>query len=417
MTATGDWGLQGMRALVAAMLAVAAAHAAAADPASCPAPGAPVAQPYRWFPALDLARIPFHMAEGPWGPRATVVAPEPPVTNRIVKVTSAAQLVSEARVPGSQIVVEASYIGHVMIAGDVQDVDIVVPEGKRIAHLVVGRYSPPSVTRRVRIRGATPGQHSGGTIGGLVFHSAQTSDVIIDGVDLNGEDGKGGNLLWHFSRGADRVAIVNVRGHGVGPGSIQRGSSIVIAGSHFVTGARAREANGYPEGWGVRGGDRLIVYGNRIEGNRYHRLRLHPEPGTEQYAWVANNTLVDAHEARILSVFNANARNTYRFGGLWAVCNEVYLHSKCMPPSFDGQAADYAMLTSNAFYGTLTQAFHQMQQGQHGPGRDYLTGNTYSPWKSPPPWPANANPAEVPLPTEQPSRYAAAQQQRPCPGP
>jgi hypothetical protein len=374
-------------------------------------------QPYRWYPSLDLARIPFHKADGPWGPRAAVVAPEPPATTRTVGVSSASQLAAEARVPGTRITIEAGYIGPVVVAADVTDVDIVVPAGRRIAQLTIGRYTPPSVTRRVRIRGTTPGKHSGGVVGSLVFHSASTSDVIIDGVDLNGEDGRGGNLLWHFSRGADRVAIVNIRGHGVGPGSIQRGSSVVIAGNSLLTAARPRETNGYPEGWGIRGGDRLVVYGNRIEGGRYHRIRVHPEPGAPQYAWIADNILVDAHEARILSAFNTGGRNTFRFGGVWAVCNQVYAHSKCMPPSFDGQHAGYAMLTSNAFFGTITEAFQSRQQAIHGANRDYSSGNTFSEWRSPPAWDAPGDPRQVPLPLEQPGRYNASLRFKPCPAP
>lgn len=388
--------------------------------AGCPAPGAPVTEPYRWYPALDLSRIPFHAGAGPWGPRARILAPEPPVTTRNVRVTSAAEMAAEARIPGTQITVGAQFIGPVVMAYDVTDLDIVVPPGHRIAQLTVGRYAPASTTQRVRIRGTSPGTHSGGLVGSVFFGSATATDVILDGIDLNGDDGKGGNLMLQISRGAERVAIVNVRWNGVGPATIIRGNNVVIAGNRMMSGARSRESNGYPEGWGIRAIGRIVVYDNRIDGTRYHRVRIHPEAGPPLYAWVANNTFVDPHEARIFSAFNASGATSYRYAGVWAVCNRIYAHSTCMPPSFDGIHADYAMLTSNAFFGSFKQETQQMLQSQQGPGRDYVTGNTYSAWQAPPAWQSPGDPnASVPLPAEMPGRYnpSAAAGTKPCPPP
>ncbi len=385
---------------------------------SCPAPGAPVAEPYRWYPSLDLARIPFHTATGPWGPRARITAPELPVTRRTVSVTSAAQLAAEARIPGTLIIVDAEYLGHAQVIGDVADVDIVVPRGRTVGQLTIGRYTPPSTTQRVRVRGTTPGTHSGGLIGQINFFSASTTDVIIDGVDLNGADGNGGGLLWNFAHSVERLAVVNTRGHGVGSAGTNRGNDIVIAGNRIMSGARPREINGYSEGWGIRGGDRIVVYDNRIDGTRYHRVRVHPTPGPPQYAWVANNILVDPHEARIFSAFNVGG-NLHRYAAVWAVCNRVYAHSTCMPPSFDGQVADYAMLTANTSFGSITEARQRGAQAAHGAaGRDYLSGNTYSAWQAPPAWPAPGDPTSaVPLPPVNPSRHNPALTLAPCPPP
>ena len=383
----------------------------------CPAPGAAVAEPYRWYPALDLARIPFHTGAGPWGPRAPISAPAAPNTTRSVRVSSASQLSAEARIPGTLITVAAQFIGPVVVLGDVTDVDIVVPPGHRIAQLTIGRYTPPSATQRVRIRGTTPGAHSGGLVGTIAFAStAAITDIIIDGVDLNGDDGKGGFLLWEMMRRAERVAVVNIRGHAVGPGSLdqQAGVDIVIAGNRWMTGARSRETSPNPGGWGIRSGGRIVVYDNRIDGARYHRLRVHPEPGPPQYAWVANNTFVDPYEARIFSAFNAG-NTAYRYAGVWAVCNRVYAHSTCMPPSFDGRHADYAMLTHNSFFGSFTQSMQRTQQAAHGPSHDYLTGNTFSPWRAPPAWEAPGDPTTaVPLPVMGATRPPVALGIPPC---
>jgi len=411
--------------LFVVLVASAAASVAAqeAQQYACPAPGAPVAEPYRWYPSLDLARIPFHAGAGPWGPRARITAPLPPVTTRNVIVNSAAELAAEARVPGTRVTVAAQFIGPVTVLGDVSDVDIVVPTGHRIAQLTIGRYAPPSTTQRVRIRGNTPGKHSGGLLGKVTFAStAAITDVIIDGVDLNGDDGNGGHLLWHFMGRAERVAIINNRGHSAGPGSLDQrgGADIVIAGNRLMSGARPREVNGVPEGWGIRAGGRIVVYGNRIDGTRYHRVRLHPEAGPPQYAWVADNIFVDRYEARIFSVFNASPTTSYRYGAVWAICNQVHAHSKCISPSFDGIHANYAILANNAFFGSTTLEMQRSRQAAHGRDHDYLTGNTFSPWQEPPAWQSPGDPiSNVPLPAVVPSRYnpAAAAGVGVCPPP
>lgn len=403
---------------VALLLSVVApARAQPAAPAMCPAAGAPVKEPYRWYPQLDLARIPFHAAAGPWGPKAPVTPPEAPVTRRNVLVTSAADFAAEARQPGTRITVAAQYIGPVTIATEITDLDIVVPPGHRVARLIIGRHTPPSVTARVRIRGTTPGKHSGGVVGGIMFASmGAIRDVIIDGVDLNGDDGHGGNLLWHFVRDAERVAIVNNRGHGVGPASLGGGSDVVIAGNRIFSGARSREVNGYPEGWGIRdGGSRLVVFDNRIDGTRYHRIRVHPIAAPPQYAWVANNTFVDPFEGRILSASNYTG-TSQKYSALWGICNQVYAYSTCMTPSFDGLHAQYARLTHNAFYGNLTRATQQALQAQHG-GHDYVTGNSFSPWRAPPAWDGPGDPTAVPLPSIDPGRQKPPGGGPSCPPP
>lgn len=376
---------------------------------ACPAPGASVAEPYRWYPSLDLARIPFHAAEGPWGPRAPIAAPAPPVTRRTVRVTSAAQFATEALVPGTRVIIDADYIGPTVLFGDVTDLDIVVPPGRTVARLWIGRYNPPSTTRRVRVRGTTPGQHSGGLIGNLVFYSGPATDLIIDGVDLNGDDGQGGGLLLHLARSSERVAVVNIRGHGVGAAFLGVSDDIVFAGNRILSAARPGEVNGWPEGWGLRvGGDRIVVYDNRIDGTRYHRVRVHPEPGQQQYAWVANNTFVDPREARIFAAIDMSGRKPVSHStAVWALCNLAYAHSSCIPGSFEAPHANYARVTSNTYFGSITEADLRHRQAWHGPGRDYLSGNRFAAWRSPPAWETPGDPATVPLPPVKADRYTA----------
>jgi len=383
----------------------------------CPSPTDPVAEPYRWFPRLDLARIPFHVAAGPWGARMPITAPAPPVVTRRITVATGADLAREALVPGSEITVTASIATQVVLFGNVTDLDLVVPPGVTLQSVIVGRAVPGSVNRRVRIRGSTPGMHSGGVIGTITFFS-DAADLIIDGVDLNGADGAMNGLAWYLAttNGA-RVAIVNVRAHASASISLNGDvTDLVVAGSNLVSGARSRADNGIPEGWGLRAGRRIVVFGNRIEGNRYHRVRVHPGADPTEYAWLADNIFVDPHEARIASAF-ALPSSTTPWDGFWAECNTIYAYSNpmtgCLGHSFEAPAATYARLTNNTHFGTITvdaqRARVAMSMGSH----DYTTDNTYAPWRAPPAWGPPGDPRQIPLP-----RPATVGLQDPmCPGP
>lgn len=385
--------------------------------AACPERGAPVIEPYAWYPALDLARIPFHVADGPWGPRAPIAAPDAPRTTRSVTVTSAAELSAEGIVPGTAVTIGASFEESAVLLGDVRDLDIIVPPGITTGPILVGRYTPDSTTLRARVRGTSPGAHSGGIVGSLSFMSRTTTDIIVDGIDLNGADGMGGAGLWGFAFAVERAAVVNVRGHAVGAGSLGEGVDIVYAGNSIMTGARPREVNGWAEGWGHRAGSRIVVFGSQLEGTRYHRIRVHPAPGATQYLWAADNVLVDPHEARILDAFDLGMGA--EFSGVWAVCNRVYAHSTCITPSFSATDAAYASLTQNAIFGDFTADGMRAEAMRNGAMHDYTTGNTYGPWQDPPPWGAPGDPTLVPLPPVEPSRFDAslADPFGPCPGP
>ncbi len=385
-------------------------------PTGCPDPGAPVAEPYRWYPALDLARVPFHVADGPWGARMPITAPEPPRTTRSVTVTSASELEREGLVPGSEITVGASIDATVTLLGDVTDLDLIVPPGITLRNINVGRASPPSTSRRVRIRGTTPGMHSGGTLGTVTFFS-QMEDAILDGVDLNSADGARNGLAYYLETidGA-RFAIVNVRAHAMASVALQGDVvDLVVAGCSFVSGAGSREANGFPEGWGLRAGRRLVIFDNRIEGNRYHRVRVHPGDQPGEYAWLSDNVFVDPYEARIASAFDLPASTT-PWDGFWAVCNTIYAHSDpsagCIGHSFEAPSAAYSRLTNNRHFGENDEAGQRARLPASG-DHDWITGNTYAPWEDPPPWRAPGDPRAIPLPAP-----AVPDPQDPaCPGP
>jgi hypothetical protein len=223
-------------------------------------------------------------------------------------------------------------------------------------------------------------------------------------------------MLWYFNGTIDRAAVVNVRGNAVGAGMISNaGSDIVVAGCNLFTGARPREVNGQPEGWGMRFHARqVVVFRNRIDGTRYHRVRVHTasnETTIVHYAWISENTFVDPHEGRILTAMGQSGA-TYE--GFWATKNTAYAYSTCMGPEFDaGDYTRYGRVTDNTFYGNLAV----MQN--IGDLIDQTTGNSYHPWASPPAWPAPGDPTTIPLPALNRSKCANPDCSAPdvCPGP
>jgi hypothetical protein len=336
-----------------------------------------------------------------------------------VTVHTARELSEAALVKGSEITIGTSIDDTAVLMGDIVDIDLVIPPNKHVRQLLVGRYTPPSQTLRVRIRGSTPMKHSGGRVGALVYASADTKDIILDGVDLNGDDGQGGSGLLQFAWGGERVAVVNVRGHSVSWGGLCHGmKSFVMAGSSFLTGQRSRAANGYPEGWGMRGGDHLVFFRNHLEGTRYHLVRMQPEYAL-QYAWLADNTFIDPYEGRILGVLTASGTPPdARYDAVWAHCNQVYAHSTCISPSFEAPLVNFSRLTHNFFHGVITAADQASRQQQAGPTHDWTTGNVYGPWQAPPPPPAApGDPRAVPLPLDDPTDDGRNEESLSCPGP
>jgi hypothetical protein len=380
-------------------------YCAVRPPSGCMQPGTPAEEPYAWYPQLDLAQVPFHRDSGPWGDAAPIAAPAPPVTTRRVEVRTARELQDAGVMPGTEITVMADFTNEVILADDVRDIDLIVPPGRTIGPITIGSHTPPSTTTRVRIRGPVPGQLSGGTVGSIHFLSATSTDLIIDGVDMNGEDDDGGSALWWTTYHVERLAIVNVRGHAVGSGTLQSGTDIVIAGSNLVSGARTMRENGEPGGWNIRGGSRMVIFDNRLEGNRYHRVRVHPlNDGPRQHVWVSNNIFVDRREARIFWAQDLGNRGE-PIAGVWTVCNTVFADTSCLAPSFEAADASYAQLTNNAFFGVFTADGQRTLERQHGPGRDYQTGNTFAAWREPPAWGTVGDPLAVPLPELNRDRY------------
>lgn len=390
----------------------------------------PSAQPYAHYANLDLAAVEFHNSAGSWGPQKTVEAPEAPVTNRDVTVTNQTDLTTNARIPGSRITIGADINpnGMIVISGNIVDVDIIIPQGRILGHLVVGGYNSADSINRFRIRGSTIGQYSGGLLSGVTYFG-DPGDLILDGIGIRDLIEAGGTqLAIHFGfspsgHTADRVAVVNCVIRTSAAAVLGHVKQIVFAGNSIVSGDRTRAVNGSLEGWGIRlEPDVAIFYGNRIEGTRYHRIRLHPRiENTSRYGWISNNVFVDPNEARIIWAADlgpVNGRPASNMNAMIIKNNIIHAHSTCMPPSFEPIASNYVQTSSNTFMGgftsnsltTLGQNFGMNLIGE---------ATTFASWQLPPAWSAPGDPRVlIPLMPVIPARFNASYDNGTgCPGP
>lgn len=369
-------------------------------------------EPYAHYPALDLAAIPFHAGAGAWGAQRRIEAPALPVTTRSVTVHSAAELAAEGLVPGSEITVGTSFSELCILFGDITDVDVIVPEGITTGPIFIGRAVPGSVTHRLRVRGETAGRHSGGRVGALSFFGDTITDVVIDGLDLNGEDNEGGAGLFYFAGYVERAAVVHVRGHAVGWVALGSGTDLVFAGNNFIADGRPRGVNGFEEGWGIRmQASPVVVFDSRIDGTRYHKVRVHSDPrSTRHYFWASENVFVDPNEGRILTTMHGAQMNGDPYevwnGGMWATHNTVYAEAGAAGcedlVSFDPGVSPYGVLTDNTFYGLITARTAE-EEAADGADIDRTTGNTYAAWQNPSAWDEPGDPNEIPLPALNPA--------------
>lgn len=349
--------------------------------------------PYKWYPDLNLNKIPFHKADGAWGPKSPIVAPDAPVTTRQVTVTTATQFRTAALVPGTEITVGADILEPFVVQGNITDVDVIIPAGRTTRQISFGGWNPGTVTQRLRVRGTVPMSHSGGQVGTLTFYGNSVSDLIIDGLDM--VDGTEASL-WHLAGSisggtASRVAVINNRGRAGGPGNLGYSSNYVIAGNNFVTGEYTRAQANRAEAWGIRTGGTgaVVVYRNRIDGTRYHRVRAHPKHTPNEYIWVSGNIFFDRTEARIFDVFRVgDSLPGERTAAAWFDKNTVYAESSSgMTPSMQANHTNYARVTNNTCYGILNAAQQKIIEGvSEAANKDFVTGNTYSAWQDPPAW-------------------------------
>lgn len=261
---------------------------------------------------------------------------------------------------------------------------------------------------------------------GLEFY-VPSGDIIIDGIGMRDSAQQ---IVILISFEIQRLAIVNSVIRAAGSGLIGPARDMVVAGNTVVTADRSRAVNGANGGYGFRAySEAALFYRNRIEGVRFHRIRMHPHLpyGTApQYAWVDSNTLVDPREARIFWVRDlgpANALPASSTTGAIIKNNLIYAHvssATCpLPPDMNPFDATYALASSNLFYGSFTASALITQAASH-PNHNYTAGATnFAAWQAPPAWQAPGDPrALITLLPVDPGAYNASYEadDAACPG-
>ena len=246
----------------------------ATSPIAAPAP-APTAGSYPHYPALNLNDIPWHTAAGGWGPQVRLEAPALPVTTRSVTVHSQAAFNTEAAVNGTQITIGTGWAPNTLVFVAASDIDIIIPPGIVIGAISVGTYSPQTPRARVRIRGPVPGTRSGGRMGQYRDWHNQISDIVIDGIDLNGDSSfTGSEGLIAFRVEGTRYAVLNSRVISSDATWLGNAKHVVIANSNFYHAASTRAQIGLNGGYGIRNSSGpFTIIDSRVQGTRYHNIR------------------------------------------------------------------------------------------------------------------------------------------------
>jgi hypothetical protein len=363
---------------------------------------------YPHYPALNLNAIPWHTAAGPWGPRVRIEAPALPSISRSVTVNSRAEFNAAASVAGTRITIATGWAGNSTATINASDIEVIIPAGVAVGAIEIGAWPRSSAISRVRIRGPVAGTHSGGRMGQYRdFELA--SDIIIDGIDVNGDSGfGGGETNQAFRASGTRLAILNSRVISAGYNWLGSAKQVVIANSNFYHGAAARSAVGFVEGWGIRNtGGPLTIVDSRIQGTRYHNLRTQSVGGSGELLYVNRTTFVAVAEGRTAWMWN-NLGTGNR--GQGAIIENSAVYSYTAPGCGLGQeisAADvgYSRLRNNRFFGAgnavYSQAYLDAQAASGGgsPGdHDWSVGNSFSVLTSLPAWAGPGDPRQVPLP-------------------
>jgi hypothetical protein len=373
-------------------------------------PPAPSSDPHPLYAALDRNILPFHTASGAWGASVPLESPATPVTTREVTVTNQADLITEALVPGTRVIVGYSSAADFVIQGSITDLDLVIPPGRTLGVVTLGNYAAGAALTRVRVRGSTLGTYSGGSVVRLHFLADTHSDIIMDGIGFRGE---GGCLESNFyiDGGAERLvqrsAITNCRFHSTQAVALWYSDHCLIAGCTTSTGRHISPTEGERESWCWRcRGAPFVYYDNDFRGTMFHRLRHGPRVNRSrgpEYFWAGYNTIKDLHEARILDATNLSSDNagTDTMAGIWFVNNTVYAETGTGATAAEVAAqevSNYASITNNTFYGDITQTtLNSYSSASQATTKDFATGNVYNAIQAVPAYGRAGDPEVLPL--------------------
>ena len=387
--------------------------------------GACGSQPYALYPSLDLAEIPWQLGSGNWGPQVEQGTPTLPATTSSASCSTASCVNTNAAVAGRKITITGTgWTAADTVGIHADDVEIVLPSGAAIGAVEMGGFGISAI-HRFYLHATTPGDpSSGGTMGQLRNSGfTDTTDVVLDGVHLNGDSNYGGSETNQAFRldGVTRLAVLHT--DAIAAGYIWEGDAKhwVVADCNFYHGAATRAATGFNEGWGIRnqGGPGIIV-DSRIQGTRYHALRVQSFDESEELVYVTRSMFVEASEGALFWLWN-NVGTDPDFRGFGGILkdNDFYTYSTgdvdCASSIGSSILADhvgYSRATDNVFHGAGSSVFDQGNldaveagggdlPGTSTPGdHDWSDGNTFVALTGAlPSWPSGRDPTAIALPS------------------
>jgi len=367
---------------------------------------APSAEPYAWYPALDLSTIPFHAGSGVWGPQRVVTAPtapQGPFTD--VTVTTGAELQAQIYTPNRRITVNGNLTTNLVFnAGNITDVDIIIPPGSSLRAPYFGNFSVSRTITRLRLRGPTIGAYSGGQIHQMDWADVTTgSDFIVDGLALSGDV-----ATPAFNRApVSRIALVNCILSSGCYGANTTGTDMVMAGCTILTGQNlALQGTGDEEAYGWRMNRECqgyqIMYNcdDRSTPTRttssHARVRCHPNPGLD-YVYIDHNRFVDRVENWLFICDAAFGSGTGIARGVWYQNNECITDGTGVQntPKLYGGDTQYAYCQNNTFKSTGFLSDANIGLTGTVNGSSGKSGNTYQGLIADPSWYPPGDPATI----------------------
>jgi hypothetical protein len=335
-----------------------------------------------------------------------LVAPDLPDTDRSVTVHTTGDFNAEASVPGTEITIGTGWGGGTVVSITASDVDVIIPSGIAVGAIEIGAFPRTTPIARVRIRGSTPGEHSGGRMGQLRAQPSTDgiyTDVVVDGVDINGDSPfGGGETNQAFRVEIVRMAVLNSRVIAAGYGWLGASSQTVIANTNFYHGAAARSQVGYPEGWGIRNtAGPFTIFDSRIQGTRYANVRMQSVGQAGELLYIGNSLLINIAEGQTCWVWEDLGAGPYTGEGGLIENSGIYTYSA---PSCGFAAeirtsdVDWAEIKNNDFFGAGTSVFTQGIIDAAVKGGGVATGNTFSALTTVPAWAGPGDATAVPLP-------------------
>ena len=188
---------------------------------------------------------------------------------------------------------------------------------------------------------------------------------------------------------------------------------MIIANSNLYHGAATRAEAGFTAGWGIRNyAGPVTIVNSRIQGTRYHNLRVHSQGNSGELLYVSGTTFVAEAEGRTAWMWNNI--NSGPWDGQGAIIENSAIYSYATADCGLGQEINaanvgYSRVRNNQFYGAgiarFTQGYLNAQARAGGPAHsanggdhDWTEGNTFSSLVTLPAWRGSGDPTLVPLP-------------------